>query len=82
MFGSSLVGRCVRNISRAPGYGLRKRRASGGTARGDEPVGPRLVRGRGRRRRALRTPGVALLLSFVLLMVTVAAIAYWAFRVA
>ncbi len=82
MYGTSLIGRCVRNLGRSPGYGLRKRRSGGKTETGDVPLGPRLVRGRGRLRRRPGTPGVLVLVSFLLLMATIVVIAFWAVRVA
>jgi hypothetical protein len=78
MFGTGGVGSYLRNLSRSPGYGLRKHRRQHGSGGPADPVGPSLVRGRGLAR---RRPGSALLavarLAALLLLAAALAAGIW-----
>ena len=67
------LGAHLRNLSRSPNYGLRKRRKEYGSDH-EEPVGPKLVRGRGLLRRR-RPESVAWLLFVTGLCLAAAAVA-------
>ena len=62
-------GAYVRNLSRNPGYGLRGKRKDY-DSKNDRPVGPRLVKGRGLRRR--RAPVASA--SYVIILLTLTAL--------
>jgi hypothetical protein len=73
-------GGFVRRLSRDPGYGLRKRRKEYGS-KDTRPAGPKLVRGRGLRRRRAPALGAAWVVAILVLLAAVGVIVIRLLRV-